>query len=234
MPLQDKFVSETPSVLTVQFQTADNNQAALNAALAESNGVVASSVTLQSVGLNGGLGGTPVPQSAAAAAQGTVGDALSGAGSTPLTPPCFTYDTWVLLYDGSRKQIGDIKVGRDSVLAFDKDGNVSAAKVIGKWEHLVPEYLEISFRNGQKTKVTSNHRYWVADTTFAPIGETPVVKQWDGREWETVQVVARRVIRPFQGVFVYNLTVETFHTYFANGHAVSNLKPEPPEGPLEY
>ena len=86
----------------------------------------------------------------------------------------------------------------------------------------------------KKTKVTSNHRYWVADTTFAPIGETPVVKQWDGREWETVQVVARRVIRPFQGVFVYNLTVETFHTYFANGHAVSNLKPEPPEGPLEY
>lgn len=233
MGLQDKFISENPYVLTVQRQTADNNQTALNASLAETQGVVASSVTLQSLGLDGGLGGTPVPQGTAAAAQGTVGTALSGAGDTPFTPPCFTYDTLVLMGDGSKKSIGDVKVGRDSVLAFDREGGIFRAKVIGKWEHLVPEYLEVSFRDGMKTKVTANHRYWVAGDGFAPIGETPVVREWDGREWRTVKVSARRVIRPFQGVFVYNLTVDTFHTYFANGHAVSNLKPEEPEVPWE-
>lgn len=223
MPIQDKFASENPYILTALMQTADNNQKALKGSLDEASGVAASSVIFQQTGLNGTVG-APLPTATAAANQ-TIGAALSGAGSTPNTPSCFTYKTPILLENGKEKFIGEITVGTDIVKTFDKLGNVVNALCVGKWEHIVNDLMYVYFEDGRVTKTTPNHRYWQGGEDFLPIAFAGFVYHFDGNGFIKQKILSKIPVHLEQPVFVYNLTVDIYHTYIAGGDAVSNLKP---------
>ncbi len=226
MPIQDKFASENPYVLTAKMQTADNNQTALNTLLDETLAVKATAVIFQPQGLTADVN-NPVP-TVTAVAQNTVGAALGGAGTAGAggVPPCFVYATLISTPNG-KMQIGDIEVGQE-VYAFDKLENVIIARVIGKWEHLAAETLLVKFADGRVTHTTPLHRYWTGEG-FAPIVTLDSVRHWTGEKWTDVKIVERTT--SLEEMFVYNLTVDIYHTYFANDDAVSNVKrlPDPNE-----
>ncbi|PIZ78583.1 MAG: hypothetical protein CO156_00955 [Candidatus Pacebacteria bacterium CG_4_9_14_3_um_filter_40_12] len=131
---------------------------------------------------------------------------------------CFTGDTPVLMANGSTKAIEMIQVG-DTVLTkkFPTDSSLVTAKVIDTTKTKVAGYLIL---NGT-LKVTPEHRLWVhnswktADTLS--VGDT--LLDADGQE------VAIESIEWQAGSFdVYNLTIDTYQTYFANNIYVHNQK----------
>lgn len=219
MPLLDKFVSENPYVLTAKMQTAENNQAALLTALDETNGLRATAVIFQAQGLAGQLT-APIPLSVQAASQDVIGAALSGGGDGGEVLPCFVGDTLIWMADGTSKMIQDIEVGKDIVKCFDLQGNLFVSKVTDKWIHEVDGYLRVCFDDGRVTDVTPNHRYWMKHH-FQPISEIESVFHYNS-EWQVCKTTKKETVR--KPTIVCNITVEKYHTYFANGDAVSNVK----------
>ena len=226
--IQGKFADQNDLIVTGQVISANNNQIGLNAALAETNQIRSSAVIFQPNGLVATIG-SPVPD-VAAATSGTIGAALGGVGQEGTASqepggggiPCFDYFTKILMADGTEKNIGEVAVGKDVVKSFDKMGNVIDCRVIGKWEHAVGEYYQVEFEDGRVTNTTQEHRYWVSDDLFVPISVLDKVQHWNV-EWSEVAIKAKEIIiRP---VFLYNLTIDLFQTYFANGDAVHNVKP---------
>jgi hypothetical protein len=80
MPIQDKFTSENPYILTVKAQTAGENQAALNAALDDTLGLNATAIVFQTQGINSTTGST-APPDVTASAETTIGTAQTRSGS---------------------------------------------------------------------------------------------------------------------------------------------------------
>ena len=85
--IQGKFAEQNDLVVSGQVQSANNNQASLNAALADANHLQGTNVTFQPSGLLTTIQ-SPIP-SVAQALQGTVGAALGGIGQqgTPSEQP---------------------------------------------------------------------------------------------------------------------------------------------------
>lgn len=230
----NRFAEQNDIVLTGQVQTSNNNQTTLNAVLAETNQLRGTSVIFQSTGLLATTS-NPIPN-VTATTQGTIGAALGGIGQAGTAstdpggggggnPPCFVADTWVLMADNTEKRICDISLG-EYVKAFDNHGNFVTSRVIGLHQSIAKEALKIDFADGQSTGVTANHPYWVVDEVFTPISQLSQVWHWDD-VW-----MVRKIVRqtPIVGeVIVYNLEIETHQTYVANGDAVHNLCPLPPD-----
>lgn len=131
---------------------------------------------------------------------------------------CFAEGTKITMSDGSEKPIESIAKG-EYVLSKDETGKGTtvAGKVIDTHKKQVDGYLII---NGN-LKVTTNHRMFVngvwKDASSIQTGD----KLFDTKGQE-VTVTSLEWIR---GMFtVYNLTIETYHTYFANGIWVHNQK----------
>ncbi len=231
MSINKSFADNDPYILNTQLLTAQNNPSAFNASLID-NGQVRSKSAVFNAQAVTRVQATPLPD-VTSAGQGTVGAALAGVGQqgAPISSGggsgggggggCFVASTPILMADGTLKSIQSIVVGEDRVKAFDENGDIYPARVIGKWEHVVPEYLKIEFETGRVTRTTSIHRYWTG-TEFKHIIELDEVLLWDGTR---VKITEKEVIKDEK--YVYNLTVEKYHTYIANGHMVSNLKPAP-------
>jgi len=230
MGLKNRFSGDDSYVLTAQIATSNNNQATFNATVAENDHLRGTSVSISSQAIIR-QPGTPFPQ-VANAVENTVGAALGGVGQTGTYSeeeggggvPCFISGTEITMPYGGRgiENIHPL----DIVTSFDKEGNRVPKRVTDKFEHLVEEYTLITFADGRKTGLIEDHRYWTRQD-FQPIRELESVWNWNG-QWNRVSIVSRAIIK--ERVVVYNFTVEDLHCYFANGDAVSNLKPDPDRG----
>ena len=131
---------------------------------------------------------------------------------------CFVAGTKVLMADGSFKNIEKVKAG-DTVKTrvSETDTSLVNAKVTDTHEIEEAGYLIIN----KTLKVTPSHILWVNDTwkTASEIQVDDVLVNSSGE-----QIYVESVEWFNQKVAVYNLTVEKYHTYFADGFWVHNQK----------
>lgn len=224
-----KFSDQDSYLQTAQTQLAANNSVELNVALTEANQLRATNLNITNQSINR-VPESPFP-STSTVGQNTTSAALAGVDQPPVPPVdrpvhgCFVYDTLVWMDDDSDKPIGKIQLG-DYVKAFDKLGNIISAKVIGCYAHLVDDLLIVTFDDGSEVITTPQHRYWIGDEHFEPIFNLDEVWHWDGK-WVKRKIADKQILS--QETAVYNIEVEIFKTYVANGDAVHNLKPIPGE-----
>jgi hypothetical protein len=131
---------------------------------------------------------------------------------------CFLGGTKITLADHSTKNIEDLKIG-DEVLTFTDETAKSYApeKVTQTFAHEVNEYLVIN----DKLKITPIHRVFL-NGQWQMIGAAKVGDWLLGENGEKIKITK---IEDKRGTFkVYNLTVEPYHTFFAEGFYVHNQK----------
>lgn len=131
---------------------------------------------------------------------------------------CFIEGTPVLMADGSEKPIEQIKPG-DYVATrtSESDNNLVKGKVTST--HKAAEIMVLII-NGS-LKVTTNHRMWV-NNAWMQAGSIQIGDHLTDKDGKVVVVSSLEWQRgSYQ---VYNLEVEKYHTYFANGIWVHNEK----------
>lgn len=133
---------------------------------------------------------------------------------------CFAADTQVLMADGKTKNIQDILAGEYVLTRSETSSNLVKAKVLGTHQVQVGGYLTI---NGY-LKVTAEHILWL-NGSWQTAGDAQIGDEFIDTADNAVKVTS---IEWQQGDFtVYNLEVEQYHTYFADGVWVHNQKGEP-------
>ena len=136
---------------------------------------------------------------------------------------CFLADTKIKMADGSQKNIENVEIG-DRVLTFsdERSHNLVPATVVDTISHTVQEYMII---NGH-LKVTPEHRVFLSGgwemIGLARVGD--YLLDENGK-----QILIDTIERKREMVEVYNLTVEPYNTYIANGIYVHNNKGGPRE-----
>ncbi|MFA6524644.1 MAG: alpha-2-macroglobulin family protein [Patescibacteria group bacterium] len=131
---------------------------------------------------------------------------------------CFVQGTPVLMADGSTKPIEQIKES-DQILTRSAENNpkMVPARVSKTFEHLVDEYLIIN----NELKITPNHILWV-NNSWQQAGN--IVKG----DWllnaENQRVIVETITKKTNPVFVYNLSVDRYHTFIASDIYVHNDK----------
>lgn len=141
------------------------------------------------------------------------------AGARCLTPNSFTGDTPVVMADGSRKTIKDVKVG-DEVLATDpKTGESGPRKVTALIEgsgkkQLVDISVESSDGSADNIiSATDGHPFWVADSQeWVDAGQLKAGQWLQTSAGTWVQITAIRSYS--ETTRVHNLTVQDPHTYY--------------------
>ncbi|MDD4901980.1 MAG: polymorphic toxin-type HINT domain-containing protein [Patescibacteria group bacterium] len=131
---------------------------------------------------------------------------------------CFLAGTKITMADRSLKNIEDVKIG-DEVLTFTNETarSLVAGKVTKTYVHEVGEYLIIN----DKLKITPIHRVFL-NGQWRMIGEAKVGDWLLDEQGEKVKIAK---IEDRRGLFkVYNLTIEPYHTFFAEGFYVHNDK----------
>ncbi|MBM2614774.1 hypothetical protein JIG36_04290 [Actinoplanes sp. LDG1-06] len=136
----------------------------------------------------------------------------------PMPPPnSFVAGTPVLLADGSRKPIEDVRVG-DLVLASDPVTGQTAAKPVTETISRSGDktLVELTVRaEGRTTRLTAtdNHPFWAPNLgEWIEAGKLVPGADLLTPQGERVTVEAIRERR--QWAHVYNLTVAEFHTYY--------------------
>jgi hypothetical protein len=131
----------------------------------------------------------------------------------PCAPNSFTAETPVLLGDGSRKPIREIKVG-DRVLATDPHTRVTESRpvvdlITGSG---LKNLVTITVAGGH-VEATDEHPFWVADPGEWKLAKD--VKPTDKLQLPDGQYVTVTATHPWTDVRdVYNLTVDGIHTYY--------------------
>lgn len=131
---------------------------------------------------------------------------------------CFLSGTPILMADGSEKPIESVAVG-DSVSsrASEADPILRAGSVTQVFQHVVDGYLVINgfLRVTPEHNIFSNGRWVMAGELR--IGDSVLLAD---NHWEKIRSIEKRGER----VTVYNFSVDTYHTYFADGVYVHNNK----------
>ena len=134
---------------------------------------------------------------------------------------CFAAGTQVLMADGSTKAIEDVRTG-EFVLTkeSEKSPRLVKAKVIDAHKRIVSGYLIIN----DHLRVTSNHKLWV-NNSWKDAGSIQISDTLTDTQGKSVTVSS---IAWVNGKFtVYNLGIEKYQTYFADGVWVHNQKGSP-------
>ena len=159
----------------------------------------------------------------------------TGTGTTPpdLPPggPCFTGDTLIRLADGREVRFDHLYENKDEfvgceALGFDENNVIRRGRILAVWRTPAEQLLEVEFSNGKKLRMVKTHRFWTEHKRFTSmylLTEGERVWHHDGVAWELVAIKRMRMIHGPENVF--NMTVECWHDYFADGFAVSNSKP---------
>jgi len=131
---------------------------------------------------------------------------------------CFTADTQILMADDSYKAIKDVEAG-DKILTKEnpESSEYVEALVSDTVSHYVPAYLVI---NGE-LELTPEHVVFVNGEWQAAgiveVGDFLLDGNGDRIEVKTIEKIEK-------SAWVYNLQVEEYHTYLANGYYVHNDK----------
>jgi predicted lipid-binding transport protein (Tim44 family) len=135
---------------------------------------------------------------------------------------CFLPETPITMSDGRQQPISTVRTG-DAVLAFTLHGSPVAATVRHVLTHEVESYLVIRTATTE-LHVTEEHPFYVGAGTFKTIESLHVgdaIYSFDGAG----HFVSQRLLameRRKEHVIVYNLEVDSPHTYIAGGIAVHN------------
>jgi|GEM_PF-1747790 len=131
---------------------------------------------------------------------------------------CFTAGTKIIMSDGSYKNIEEIRTG-DIVKAFDiRKKKYTNAKVVNTFYHNsyeIPYYLIIN----SNLEVTPNHPMYI-NNKWIRADELKIGDSLLNKEGKLVKV--RSIDTIYKNAPVYNLEVDKYHTYFANGILVHN------------
>lgn len=131
---------------------------------------------------------------------------------------CFLADTPILMGDGTRKAIQDVRIGDKIRTRKDQnDTSLTEALVTGTHTVEVDGYLII---NGT-LRVTPEHKMFVNDT-WSAAGNIQVGDTLAGIQGEAIRVTDIAFVR--EKVLVHNLTIDTYHTFFAGDVWVHNNK----------
>ncbi len=134
---------------------------------------------------------------------------------------CLLAGTKVSMADGNNKNIEDIEVG-DLVIANDlTTGELMPASVIKLYHHTPSEMTDYYLIINDDLKVTPNHPMYI-NGKWQHIGDAKVGDVLLGMDGSDVIITSMEVV--FEKVPTYNLEVEEYHTYFANGVLVHNRK----------
>ena len=142
-------------------------------------------------------------------------------------PTCFSGDTEVYTSDGL-VCIEDVLVG-DEVWAYNSEtGETELKEVLNVWVKETDEILHVSTSDGETIDTTTNHPFYVDGKGWVAAGDLEVgdtLVTADGNEVEVTDLELEKFAEP---IFVYNLEVEDFHTYFVGeyGVLVHNYKNE--------
>lgn len=133
---------------------------------------------------------------------------------------CFAGETLVTMADGTKKRIDQVVVGDEVSTFISSDSKeLTAAKVTGTHQVKVAGYLIL---NGT-LKITPEHKLLV-NNQWKTAGEIEVGDTLLSDQGSEIKITSIEWVR---GKFtVYNLTVEKFHTFFANDTYVHNEKGE--------
>jgi hypothetical protein len=136
---------------------------------------------------------------------------------------CFSGSTQVLIPGGSRP-IFSIPCGI-SIAAPDDEGQICEGKVIGRTERFYSSFLEVTFADGRRTEVRPKHRYRNEHGEYIPIEEaTYSMRLKDGNRWVKMMIIDKVERELDIPRLFYNLEIEDFGAYVANGDWVSNRK----------
>ncbi|WP_307853991.1 polymorphic toxin-type HINT domain-containing protein [Nocardioides palaemonis] len=161
-------------------------------------GSCAGEIALGAVGMaTGGLGRTAIRSSLAA--------------RTAARSCSFTGATVVLMADGTKKPIEDIKVG-DRVIATDPEtGEQSAKAVTHTWVH--DDMVMDLVVDGEVITTTEDHPFWsVTDQRFERADELAADEQVLGADGRVLPVSGLELETSREGL-AYNLSIEGIHTY---------------------
>ncbi|NYG58766.1 RHS repeat-associated protein [Nocardioides daedukensis] len=132
----------------------------------------------------------------------------------------FTGTTLVLMADGTKKPIKDVKVG-DKVMATDPEtGETGPRKVIDLIRHSGPHTMvAVRLSGGSMIDATDHHPFWVesrgewVDAIDLQPGDVVITADGD-----RLTVTKRGITE--QDLTAYNLTVQGVHAYFAGSDSV--------------
>ncbi|WXR62839.1 polymorphic toxin-type HINT domain-containing protein [Peptostreptococcaceae bacterium AGR-M142] len=131
---------------------------------------------------------------------------------------CFTQGTKVLTDDGL-KNIEDIKVN-DLVFAKDVENNKKDYKIVKElYQNKVDTILKLNI-DGQIINTTLNHPFYKKDIGFVEASKLEVNDVLLNSNDEEVKVLAKEEISFDEGIVVYNLNVEDYHTYYVGSNNV--------------
>jgi hypothetical protein len=119
-------------------------------------------------------------------------------------------------------EISSMNIG-DKITAFDEDGNLVESSVTYKFIHdgeEMSEVFEYELSNGNKLHITDNHPVLVPSGEFLQIGWLNMGDSVVGENNEEIQIISKKFV---EKTIVYNLEVEKYHTYIAEGVRVHNL-----------
>jgi hypothetical protein len=132
---------------------------------------------------------------------------------------CFLKGTKISMSDGSIKNIEDVRIG-DRVRAYDQNSNqVKSAPVTMLFHHLSREMGSFYMTINDNLQVTPNHPLFV-NKIWKTAGNVKIGDTLFGETGDTIPVSSIKKI--YNQVQTYNLEVDTYHTYFANGVLVHN------------
>jgi hypothetical protein len=134
---------------------------------------------------------------------------------------CFPSYVKVLTPNGYM-EISSMNIG-DKITAFNEDGNLVESSVTYKFIHddeEMSEVFEYELSNGNKLHITDNHPVLVPSGEFLQIGWLNMGDSVVGENNEEIQIISKKFV---EKTIVYNLEVEKYHTYIAEGVRVHNL-----------
>ena len=157
------------------------------------------------------------------AVQNSIGSNLTlaaGAGS------CFLAGTKVSMADGNYKNIEEVKLSEE-VVSFDESKKETVlSKVTQVFHHSVEEmvddhYLIIETEKGARIQATPNHKFYSAGT-WKHAGDLIVGDSLLNDKNEVDKIAS--IQKVYQKVLTYNLEIEKYHVYYAEGILVHNSK----------
>ena len=148
-----------------------------------------------------------------------------GYDQTFTTTTCFLAGTKITMADGTFKNIEDVQSG-EKVKAYDEETNtVTNAEVVGVFHHSKDQANSYYLLINDKLKVTTNHPMYVNNiwTNADQIKIGDLLQDMNGQE-----VPVFSIYKVFDKQPTYNLKVDKYHTYYAEGVLVHNKDPPNP------
>jgi hypothetical protein len=156
------------------------------------------------------------------------GDDNIGGGENPIGGYCFVRGTSVHSDFNESRFNHNFEIG-DEILSFNPDTMEVTRDVIAKVHRkIVDKYLSVKFANGVSIGVTENHRFFTEDGKFVSIKKIKLgtlVYWFSDGYFQLIKLEEKEEIHA--SIEVINFSVEKNQTYFADGFAVHNRKPEP-------